>query len=758
MAKGIKKFDQEIRILGSWISIENSASTKIADSGYGAYYVSNNTPWFASDSATWELASANSVTANTALINSAIASGITFSDDNGNSGVVGLGDTLKLSAGTDMTVVYDASTSAYTITNVAAASTNYYLSATTISNGEITFDMAGGYSDHTLDLKEKLTLDQLSGVSTTGAADGDFLIYDITSGEWKASGITDDTLIAGDGINFTTGSGTVTINNNLMSAGTWIASDGTNNHTVMWDETIQFSGGTDISVTYDAATSAFTFANTYTNTYSYGWEYNGNDIASGHTVDITGTASEIVITDTVLNGNVSSVLSLDSSFTTKVDNAFTGVTFDSTSAVEELTFYTNDGSTVTQELHDIWVRKDGDEMTGALTIGSVGTPITNALKVYGETTMTGDVTITGDLYVSGTTTTIDVENLLVSDNIITVNAGEPTNAVSKGSAGIVVDRGTSNAYTIVYVEGTGVSAQTFRIGETTTDASATTIDSSLTQAVATRQDGITANSFLFWNDSESRIDGISAAPSTNQIALYNGSDWTYTDLTSAAGIYSWNTISGDTGSITTSSVNDSFTIFGGSGLTSVAGSASITINHDVVALTAPVSAYADNEFIDTFTIDTTGHITTITTATRDYLSASTFYYATMSADTGSVAANSVAATFTIVGGSGITTSIVGGNLVIDSDSSELVYTETIAASTTLTDSNTTGKNVAIVDYFSSAGQEGQIRILIASGDFTHDFQSGASDMTIDTVTISSNKIVLAQSGGSGTLSYTVKYI
>jgi hypothetical protein len=52
-----------------------------------------------------------------------------------------------------------------------------------------------------------------------------------------------------------------------------------------------------------------------------------------------------------------------------------------------------------------------------------------------------EVTIDGDLTVLGETTTITSEDLVVSDNTITLNSGETGNGVTKGSAGILVDRG-----------------------------------------------------------------------------------------------------------------------------------------------------------------------------------------------------------------------------------------------------------------------------------------------------------------------------
>lgn len=54
----------------------------------------------------------------------------------------------------------------------------------------------------------------------------------------------------------------------------------------------------------------------------------------------------------------------------------------------------------------------------------------------------GTVTINGNLAVSGTTTTLDTQQLIVTDNIITLNAGATTASLD---AGIEVNRGSGNA-------------------------------------------------------------------------------------------------------------------------------------------------------------------------------------------------------------------------------------------------------------------------------------------------------------------------
>jgi hypothetical protein len=67
---------------------------------------------------------------------------------------------------------------------------------------------------------------------------------------------------------------------------------------------------------------------------------------------------------------------------------------------------------------------------------------TGAESISGLKTFVDDVTINGDLFVNGTTTTISSETVLVEDNIITLNNGEPGAGVTAVSAGLEIDRGT----------------------------------------------------------------------------------------------------------------------------------------------------------------------------------------------------------------------------------------------------------------------------------------------------------------------------
>lgn len=74
-----------------------------------------------------------------------------------------------------------------------------------------------------------------------------------------------------------------------------------------------------------------------------------------------------------------------------------------------------------------------------------------ALNVYGTIFATGNVSIDGDLIVSGTTITKLSEEVLIEDNIITLNSNE-TGAPTQ-SAGIEVERGTSTNVSLTYAEG-----------------------------------------------------------------------------------------------------------------------------------------------------------------------------------------------------------------------------------------------------------------------------------------------------------------
>jgi hypothetical protein len=64
----------------------------------------------------------------------------------------------------------------------------------------------------------------------------------------------------------------------------------------------------------------------------------------------------------------------------------------------------------------------------------------------------GQVVVTGNFVVEGNTVNVEVSNVSVEDNIITVNAGETGNGVTLGYAGIEVDRGTEDNASLIFDE------------------------------------------------------------------------------------------------------------------------------------------------------------------------------------------------------------------------------------------------------------------------------------------------------------------
>jgi hypothetical protein len=68
---------------------------------------------------------------------------------------------------------------------------------------------------------------------------------------------------------------------------------------------------------------------------------------------------------------------------------------------------------------------------------------------------TDNVYVTGNLYIQGNTTTVSSNNLTITDNIIVINQGQPGAGITKGNAGIIVDRGTAPYAQLQYSQTAG---------------------------------------------------------------------------------------------------------------------------------------------------------------------------------------------------------------------------------------------------------------------------------------------------------------
>ena len=64
----------------------------------------------------------------------------------------------------------------------------------------------------------------------------------------------------------------------------------------------------------------------------------------------------------------------------------------------------------------------------------------------------GHLIVQGNLTVQGNTTTLETQTVVVEDNILVLNNGEPGNGVSAGQAGIEIDRGSGNSEYLIFLE------------------------------------------------------------------------------------------------------------------------------------------------------------------------------------------------------------------------------------------------------------------------------------------------------------------
>lgn len=204
---------------------------------------------------------------------------------------------------------------------------------------------------------------------------------------------------------------------------------------------------------------------------------------------------------------------------------------------------------------------------------------------------------------------------------------------------------------------------------------------------------------------------------------------------SGVSAFSGLTFAGDSGSSQTISSGDTFTVSGGTGLSSVASSTdTVTINLDNTSVTA--GSYGSASAIPTFTVDAQGRLTAAGTA-----SISTSF--TVDADSGSDLTISGGDTFTIVGGTGLTsvasatdtltlnldnTAVTGGSY----GSATAVSTFTVDAQGRLTAAGTANISVAAsaITDFAEAAQDA-IGNALGTG-LTYTDSTGAISVTANT--------------------------
>jgi hypothetical protein len=90
------------------------------------------------------------------------------------------------------------------------------------------------------------------------------------------------------------------------------------------------------------------------------------------------------------------------------------------------------------------------------TANAAFTRANNSISANTGGTITGDLVVTGNLTISGTTTYANTQQLLVGDNLITLNAELPTSVTPVENAGIEINRGNTFANaSLLWVESAG---------------------------------------------------------------------------------------------------------------------------------------------------------------------------------------------------------------------------------------------------------------------------------------------------------------
>jgi len=111
------------------------------------------------------------------------------------------------------------------------------------------------------------------------------------------------------------------------------------------------------------------------------------------------------------------------------------------------------GSTTTAKFsgttNEIEITTPATGNAGDITIG-----LPNDVTIGNDLAVTNDLTVTGDLTVNGTTTTIDTTQLLIEDNLITLNKNQTGTPSTTLTSGIEVERGTPTNSSIHWVEQT----------------------------------------------------------------------------------------------------------------------------------------------------------------------------------------------------------------------------------------------------------------------------------------------------------------
>jgi trimeric autotransporter adhesin len=279
------------------------------------------------------------------------------------------------------------------------------------------------------------------------------------------------------------GNGNFRMNNATPSSVTEIFVSSTNNNSNDWDNILNLvSSGDTIYIQQDDDSSRYVLLDVTANVDNTGWYSIAVTVSSSGTLFNNNGKCHIMI---IFGGIGSSVSSFSAGTTGLTPNSPTTGDIVLTGTLAA----TNGGTGLT-------AIGTSDQLLGVNNAGSAleyksDIDISGAATFGGLLTVGGNVIIQGNLYIGGNTVIVETDSIVVEDNSIIVNYGELGAGVTKGNAGIVVDRGSLDDYVILFDE----AKQGTVIGNIGYE-----------QMVATREDSPLDGGVAYWNDTLKRFD------------------------------------------------------------------------------------------------------------------------------------------------------------------------------------------------------------------------------------------------------------
>ena len=220
-----------------------------------------------------------------------------------------------------------------------------------------------------------------------------------------------------------------------------------------------------------------------------------------------------------------------------------------------ITLVTNTATAAFLAANSAATLSDATDLTQNNSIAAAFTRANNSISANAGGTITGDLVVTGNLTISGQTTYSNTVQLLVGDNLITLNAELPTSVTPVENAGIEINRGNTFANSsLLWIEASGkwqantgsATGAYFLADEAVVTAAFLAANSAATLSAATdltQNNSITTvtntatAAFLAANSAATLSAATDATQNKSIAAAFNQANTDFTNVSVAAGTY-----------------------------------------------------------------------------------------------------------------------------------------------------------------------------------------------------------------------------